>query len=229
MHRAQILVCIIGFAVSLVPSVLYTDPFWGVEGFMDKEPFAVDSSPGVVLVQIAPDSPAALIGLQRGDRILRVNDKQVDFGTIRRILKEIHPGESIVVDIERGRQPLRLAGSGEPSTLYGVLFLDWQFVSAPVFLVLLLVLIATQPLDPPPLWRAIILLLSGLAVVSIVVVVERTQFAPWTAIWQSRSLSHAPPSALHYSLALATLLSGLALSILSAFSIRAVLIRRATV
>jgi len=228
LYAAQILVCLVGFAAGVIPSVVYTDPFWGVVGFMDKEPFAIDDSPGVLITQITPGSPAASIGIQNGDRIINMNGKEVGFGTFRKRLSNIQAGESITLDVKRRGQELQFASRGEVPTLEGVLFMDWQFVSAPVFLVLLLLLIATQPLDPPRLWRAILTLLGGLAVISVVVVVEVRQFAPWTAVWHPRPISHAPPSALHYSLAVATLLAGLTLSILGAFSVRAVLIRRAT-
>ena len=229
LYPAQILVCLIGFVAGVVPSVVYTDPFWGVDGFMDKELFAIGASPGVVITQIASGSPAASIGLQNGDRIINMNGKQVDFGTFRQSLRNIQPGESIPLDVKRRGQEVQYASRGEVPTLDCVLFLDWQFVCAPVFLVLLLLLIATQPLDPPPLWRAILCVVGGLAVISVVVVVEVRQLMPWTAVWYSKSINHAPPSALHYSLALATLLAGLTLSILGAFSVRAVLIRRAEV
>src|SRR5262249_36208015 len=147
--------------------------------------------------------------------------------TFRQRLTNIQPGESIALDVKRHGQELQLASRGEQPTLEGVLFLDWQFVSAPVFLVLLLLLIATQPLDPPPSWRPILCLLGGLAAISVLVVVEVRQFAPWTAVWHSKPINHTPPPALRYSLAIATLLAGLTLSILGAFSVRAALIQRA--
>jgi S1-C subfamily serine protease len=78
---STILVCIVGLAVSLVPAIVYTDPFWGVRGFVDKEQFAQGDSPGVLVTQIDSGSPAASTGLRERDRVLTVNGVQVEFGT----------------------------------------------------------------------------------------------------------------------------------------------------
>ncbi len=53
----------------------------------------------------------------------------------------------MTLEVKRGGQAQRLVTKGEIPRLEAVLFLDWQFVSAPVFLVLLLTLVATQPLE----------------------------------------------------------------------------------
>jgi membrane-associated protease RseP (regulator of RpoE activity) len=224
--RAEIGICLLGLAASIVPSLVYTDAFWGVDGFMDKEPFATTISPGVVVTQIAPASPAALVGLQTGDRVVTVNGKRADFGTFRRLLADIRPEESVTLDVTRSGQELRLVSDGAAPTLDGVLFLDWQFVSASIFLVVLLLMIATEPIAPAPLWRPILAILGGLIVLGVTVTAEVTHFAPWTAVWQSKAISHGPSPLLHYSLTVWTLLAGLALSVLAACDVRAALIRR---
>ena len=60
-----------------------------------------------------------------------------------------------------------------------MLYLDWQIISAPVFLLLLLLLIATQPLKPP-LWRSIVVVVAGLVVLTVTVAIECTRYGPWT-------------------------------------------------
>jgi len=224
---STILVCIVGFAASLLPAIEYTDPFWGVRGFMDKELFDLGDAPGVIVTQIHSGSPAASAGLRERDRILAVNGVQAEFGTFEQLLDAIQPGQQVTLEVKRSGQDLRLVANGEIPTLEAVLFLDWQFVSAPVFLVLLLVLVATQPLHPPPLWRALLVILGGLAVITVTVIVETTEWIPWTAVWRSKSVSHGVAPALHYPLTAAVLLSGLALTILGALAVRAVLVRRA--
>src|SRR5262249_22487309 len=112
-------------------------------------------------------------------------------------------------------------------TLSAVLILDWQFISAPVFLVFFLLLVATQPLSPPPLWRAILVTLAGLAAAAAPVVIELTHFVPWTIVWRSGAATNGPPPGLRYALGLAASLSGLALAVLGALSVRAALARRA--
>jgi S1-C subfamily serine protease len=89
--ESMILVCTIGFATSLVPALVYAAPFWGVHGFMDKEPFASSDSPGVFVIQIDSGSPAASTGLRERDRVLTVNGVQVEFGNFRDLLDGIQP------------------------------------------------------------------------------------------------------------------------------------------
>jgi hypothetical protein len=81
---------------------------------------------------------------------------------------------------------------------------------------------------PPQLWRAIVVAFGELAVITITVIVGATQvLKPWTAARRSKSINNSPSPALHYSLAAATVLAGLALIFLGAFAVRAVLVRRA--
>ena len=79
---STILICMIGFAVSLMPAIVYTGAFWGVGGFVDKEPFAPDDSPGVVVTQIDAGSPAESTGLREGDRVVTVNGVRVEFANL---------------------------------------------------------------------------------------------------------------------------------------------------
>lgn len=116
---------------------------------------------------------------------------------------------------------------GNPVFLWNLVDLDWQLVSAPAFLVLLLLLLATQPLMPAPLWRAIILTLVGLGIVIATIVIEATQRSPWPWVRESKPIDHAPRPALHFTLAATVLLTGLALSLLGALGARAYLLRGA--
>jgi hypothetical protein len=221
-----VLFCLVGLVTSLIPAIAYRDPFWGVTSFADKQPFEAGNLPGAVILSIEAGSPAALAELKAGDRIAKVNGKEVDFATFREVLSDLQTGQPITLDGWRNQEELHLQFTGEPRSLEGLLFLDWQFVAAPVLLVLLLIMIATQPLDSP-LWRAILVMLCGLIVVASMIVVETTQKArPWTAVWQLQSISNGHSPVLHYTLAALALLTGLALSFLGAFSIRATLIRR---
>ncbi len=220
------LVCIVGFAASLVPAFVYTEPFWGVRGFTDKELFATGDSPGVLITTIESASPAATAGLRDRDRVVKVNGARAEFRTFDQLLAGIQAGEHVALDVIRSEQELRLVTEGEIPRLEAVLVLDWQFISAPVFLALLLVLIATQPLNPAPLWRAGVVLLGGLVVITATVIVEATQGIPWTAIWRSKAISHGVSPAWHYPLTGAALVLGLSLSILGALAVRAVLLLR---
>ena len=222
LHGSTILVCLVGFAASLAPAVVYTDPFWGVRGFFDSR-----DSPGVILLEVDSGSPAASAGLRRGDRVVTVNGSRVEMGSFRQLLAGIRPEKSVTLDVKRGEQDVRCVTKGEIPRPEAVLFLDWQFVSAPTFLLLFLILFATQPLEPPPLWRGMVVALGGLVVMTTTTIVEVTQWLPWTAVWQSKSISHGFSPALHYRLTVASLLAGTAISILGGMAVRANLMRRA--
>jgi hypothetical protein len=223
----EILVCLVGFAASVVPEFSYSDSVWGVHSFADKMPFVTDPTPGVFVTHVALNSPVAAAGLKEGDYLLAVSGKPVEFATLRERLHAIQSGETVTFDVKRNGADLQLVARAPAPSLEGVLVLDCQFVSAPVFLVLFLLLVATQPLEPPPLWREIVVTLGGLAVLVVAVVVELTRFIPWTIVRQWLTVTNGPPPRLHYSLLGVVSLAGLALAVLGAFSIRAHLVRKA--
>jgi len=162
------------------------------------------------------------------DRVIRFNGMPVQFASFRESLIKVEPGEPITIDVKRDGKDVRLEYKGETPKLEGVLFFDWQLVSAPAFLVLLLLLVATQPLTPAPLWRAITVTLVGLAIVTVTIVIETTQgLSAWSIAWQSKPIDHIPPPALHFTLAAVVLLTSLALSLLGALEVRAFLLRGA--
>jgi hypothetical protein len=222
----EIAICIIGLAASLIPFPVYTDPFWGVRTFADQEMFATTSKPGVIVLAVDSGSPVAAAGIQRGDRVISVNGKPVGMETFRQMLETIQVGQPVTIACLRDEKDLHLEYQGEARELEGVLFLDWQFAAAPIFLVFTILLIATQPIEPAPLWRAILATLCGLTVLAVTVIVEATQRIPWTWVWQSKPISHAPSPNLHYAAAAIATVAGLALAFLGAFDVRAVLIRK---
>lgn len=216
----MILICIIGLVASLVPTIAFSDPFWGVGGFTDREIFAFQDSPGVVILNVESDSPALAAGLQAHDRVLMLNDQPVTFQNFRQKLRSVQTGEYVTLDVERNDKKIQLHSLGEKPAFEAVLVLDWQFITAPVFFILLLVSIATQPLDPPPLWRTILNLICGLAVLASVIIIEAFVWLPWQSIWRVRPYYHGYLPTLHYSLMAIVIILALAMIFLSTFGIR---------
>jgi hypothetical protein len=223
---AEFVACSLGLVASLVPTAIYTSPFWGANTFVDRELFSNDA-PGVIVTLIDAGSPLEAAGLRPHDRVITLNSKPVQFGNFREILAKVEPGEAITIEVQRGGKDVRLEYQGETPKLEAVVFYNWQFVSAPAFLVVLLLFMATQPLIPAPLWRAILVTLVGLGIVTVTTVIEATQWVPWTPVWRSRSIDGVPSPALHLTLAATVLLTGLALSVLGALGVRTVLRRGA--
>jgi membrane-associated protease RseP (regulator of RpoE activity) len=61
------------------------------------------------LVNVVPGMPAVKAGLQNGDKILKVNDKDItNITTIRGALEVLHgdPGEKVMLTVQRGEQIL---------------------------------------------------------------------------------------------------------------------------
>ncbi|MCB0182808.1 MAG: PDZ domain-containing protein, partial [Caldilineaceae bacterium] len=67
----------------------------------DTEADATDA--GVLIVEVAPDSPAAGAGLTRGDIVLRVNDEVVnDAAALRQAIGDLHPEETVTLTVLHG-------------------------------------------------------------------------------------------------------------------------------
>jgi membrane-associated protease RseP (regulator of RpoE activity) len=221
---ATILVSFLGLIVSLIPEPIYSDSFWGLSDFVDKDPFAPDL-PGIRVIKTEADSPVTLAGIRQHDRILSLNGKPIDFHSIRAELSRLQPGDSVKITGTRGNETFEVTSSAPEPLFEGLVVLDWQFVTAPLCLVLLLCFIATQPLRPP-LWRALCSIIGGLGISVAVVLVELLTFIPWSPLLRSRVLTNPPPVKLHLTLTVCAFGSGLVLSILGALACREWIIHR---
>ncbi len=159
--------------------------------------------------------------------MIDINGRRVEFENARSLIREIQVNEPVTLTVVREGKEANLSSKGDPQHLEAVLLFDWQLFSAPIFLVFLVLLITTQPLDRL-LWRTISVTLAGLAVLGLVVMDTLTQrIWPWEAVWQSGpTRHHAPQDGWHYSLTVGALVLGLALSLLGALDVRSAPLRR---
>ena len=222
----MIVVCLIGLTVSLIPEPVYTDPFWGVSGFADKDLFAPDL-PGIRILKIEPGSPASLAGIKQHDRILQMNGKEVQMSTFRHELKELRPGDALQINGIRGETAFESATAIPEPIFEALVVYDWQFAAASIFTMLGLLLIATQPINPP-LWCSLATIIGGLAVCTTIIVIEMLSLIPFTPIVKSRVISNGPAALSHYSIFCAAFMSGLSLAFLGALACRAWLVARQT-
>ncbi len=87
-------------------------------------------------VNIAPDGPAAQVGIQKGDRIVSVNGEGiVDWDHLKKVVGA-HPGEKVDIEIERGAErlhvfptPIGAEGDTKGKILVGP-YTSWQPVTA---------------------------------------------------------------------------------------------------
>lgn len=100
--------------------------------------FGLDSTKGVVVNEVLEGSPAQAAGLEAGDVILKINDRQVEsMGQLRNYIASIEPGTTIDLVVNRkGREktlPVKIselsdvsarAGTSEPSRKLGLTVQD---------------------------------------------------------------------------------------------------------
>jgi S1-C subfamily serine protease len=66
-------------------------------------PDQADPEPGVVIVSVAPDSPAADAGIERGDILLEIDGQTVDGpGQMMRYLFDLEPGDEVELTVLHG-------------------------------------------------------------------------------------------------------------------------------
>lgn len=66
------------------------------------ESFGLDKAQGVLIVEVVPDSPAAVAGLQEGDIVLKMNGNEVvDNSAFRNGIAMITPGTDVKLDVFR--------------------------------------------------------------------------------------------------------------------------------
>jgi hypothetical protein len=216
----QIAACVVGLVVGLIGYPIFSNPFWGITGFANKELFATSEEPGVLILGVEPGSPAARAGIQTRDRIVSYNGQKVDMANFSKLAAAIETGQRIVFEGKREGNELKLDFQGEQRTFEGVVVFDWQFVSTPICLALVILLIATQPLAPVPIWRAIVVIVAGLGIVVPVVLVDLLNWIPWTILWRTKAISNSPPALAHFAATITILTVGLVLAFSGAFDIR---------
>lgn len=183
----QIFLCLLGVVASLVPTLPRTGAVWGFTrswASLDPDRVRIDT--------LSDGTPAAKAGLQSGDYVTAVGDQTVDGpGRFDNALKRIRPGTEVPVRVSRGREELTVTLVGEAPRVEAIVYYDWQFISGGALLVLALLLIATQPLRPAPLWRAALVSLVGLALLAALVMIDWSwQITPVRRYWAIDNLPY---------------------------------------
>ena len=77
---------------------------------------AASGADGIVVRSVRPDSPAAAAGLQTGDKILKVGDKQVEgYQTLIEAIGASKPGDKLKLSVKRGEESMEVEATlGEP-------------------------------------------------------------------------------------------------------------------
>jgi predicted metalloprotease with PDZ domain len=77
------------------------------EGFRQR--YKLQANEGLVVVEVAPDSPASRAGLKEGDLLLSVNGKHVtSAAALRRAVREAGIGKEVRLGLKRGQEKMQL-------------------------------------------------------------------------------------------------------------------------
>jgi PDZ domain len=155
----EIVLCVIGVVVCLIPTVPRTGAFWGHLRIW------TGINPGKIQIHtVVPGSPADVAGLQSGDWVVAVNDQQfVDFKPFDDALARLQPGSEVKLHVERGGQEFDVRAVGQSPEVEAVYFYEAQVASLLICAMLAIFLAVTQPLRPTPLWRPLPVVVIGFA------------------------------------------------------------------
>lgn len=144
------MVCMAGAVAGLVPGVSYTAPF---QGLYLMQMSVVGEDPGPLRVtDVEPGSAAARAGFRTGDELLDASS----FDEANAAFNAMQPGERRDFQVRNAGETRSVEAVAQTPELAAVWYKSlWHPIAGGLFLALGLVVFATAPLEPPPLWRSI--------------------------------------------------------------------------
>ena len=154
--QSEIVLCLAGLILFLIPVVTKTGAFWGVNRTW------ISLLPDRIRIDaVEPNSPASNAGLQPHDWVLSVNDLPMDgVEPFDNELQQMQPGANITLAIQRDNETIILKAVGQMPQVAAVYMYDLQIVGIIVFTAIIAFLFATQPMQTT-LWRSITVVLIG--------------------------------------------------------------------
>jgi hypothetical protein len=115
----------------------------------------------VRVTEVQPGSPAARAGFRAGDII----QKPETFDAVRAALAAVERGEKQTFSIKRGETEVALEPTRPDQEIAAVWYAHlWYPIAGALFLYIGILVFATSPLTPVPLWRAILVTVAGVAI-----------------------------------------------------------------
>jgi hypothetical protein len=156
----QIIACSIGLLAGLVPGVSWTGMFTGMDYMSGGFIVAADDQ-RVRVTRVEDGSPAARAGFRAGD-IIQI---PASIGDVRAALDAVQNGEKRSFTVKRGEAELMIEAARSKPELAAIWYPHaWYPIAGALFLCIGILVFATSPLVPAPLWRSIPLIVIGLGI-----------------------------------------------------------------
>lgn len=215
----QVIACLAVAAAGLVPVIHKNRPFWGL--------YAISFDQGPPRIHTVDDpSPASQAGMQGGDVVLAVNGAPVDNQGLMDTLEALRSDETARLKVKRDDAELEVTATGDEPPVAMIYYPTvWHPAAGGVGLAVGLLVLATQSLRPAPRWRAVLVVVAGLAcgTVFFLAVVSNNPFARW-AVRHYHTLNWG--DRIHFEQTWVGLVSSLALAVLGAWELHRLLAGR---
>jgi predicted Ser/Thr protein kinase/ribosomal protein L7/L12 len=152
--RAWVLACVVGAFSGFAPEWSYTTRYWGL--WVDDGPNA-----SVQVLKVASGSPAERTGFTVDD----VMKEPASYASLSQAFDRVRKGDKRTFTVRRGGQEVRLDASAGPNQVAVVWYANrWYPIAGALFICVGIIVFATAPVAPPPLWRSISVAIAGLGI-----------------------------------------------------------------
>jgi tRNA A-37 threonylcarbamoyl transferase component Bud32 len=152
--RLWVLAVVVGVFTGFAPEWAYTTRYWGVWA-------TDDPNTPVQVIKVASDSPAEQTGFRVGD----VVKDHTNFASFSKSWDKVKEGEQQTFTVRRNGQDVVLEATAGQNQIAAVWYANlWYPIAGALFILVGIIVFATSPVAPPPLWRSVLVAIAGLGI-----------------------------------------------------------------
>jgi tRNA A-37 threonylcarbamoyl transferase component Bud32 len=152
--RLWVLAVVVGTFTGFAPEWAYTTRYWGVWA-------TDDPNTPVQVIKVANDSPAEQTGFRVGDTV----KEPTNYASFSKSWDKVKQGEKQTFTVRRNGQDVRLEATAGQNQIAVVWYANlWYPIAGALFILVGIIIFATSPVTPPPLWRSIFVAIAGLGI-----------------------------------------------------------------